>query len=67
MYGSPTPQDYEVRGLKGGQVAKEPGSLNGQVFVIADCQNADIYVFDHTASVTVDDCERQRLALSQAD
>jgi hypothetical protein len=52
-----TAQDYEVRGLKGGQVAKEPGSLNGQVFVIADCHDADMYIFDHTASVTVDDCK----------
>eukprot|EP00035_Acanthoeca_spectabilis_P000090 m.70834 g.70834 ORF g.70834 m.70834 type:complete len:345 (-) comp10036_c0_seq2:180-1214(-) len=50
------PKDFTIKGLRGESVARAPGKLNGQIFVIADCHDTDIYVFDHTASVTVDDC-----------
>ncbi|RWS28299.1 protein XRP2-like protein, partial [Leptotrombidium deliense] len=30
--------------------------INGQQFIVQNCQNANVFVFDHISSVTVDDC-----------
>ncbi|XP_052243541.1 protein XRP2-like isoform X2 [Dreissena polymorpha] len=47
---------YMFDGLKGETVGKLPGSLNGTQFIIQNCENCNIYIFDHTSTVTVDDC-----------
>ena len=30
---------------------KGPGTINGQLFIIEDCEDCDIYVCDHLAQV----------------
>ncbi|KAL5007276.1 hypothetical protein ScPMuIL_016082 [Solemya velum] len=49
-------KDYILDGVKGETVGRLPGTVNGQQFVIQNCQDCNIYIFDHTATVTVDDC-----------
>ncbi|XP_056271251.1 protein XRP2-like isoform X2 [Pseudoliparis swirei] len=60
------PKDYMLSGLRGVTAGRLPGALRGQQFVIQDCEDCDIYVFDHSAAVTVDDCSRCRVFLGPA-
>ncbi|CAB1323692.1 unnamed protein product [Coregonus sp. 'balchen'] len=50
------PKDFMLTGLKDATVGRLPGKLNGQQFVIQDCENCNIFVFDHSATITIDDC-----------
>ncbi|KAK3591851.1 hypothetical protein CHS0354_005049 [Potamilus streckersoni] len=45
-----------VDGVKNETVGRIPQQINGQQFVIQNCENCNIYVFDHINTVTVDDC-----------
>lgn len=47
---------YMFDGLKDQTVGKLPGAINGQQFIIQNCQNCNIYVYDYCSTVTVDDC-----------
>lgn len=57
------PKDYMLTGLRDVTVGRLPGKLNGQQFVIQECENCDIYVLDHSAAVTIDDCVNCRVVL----
>lgn len=57
------PKDYMLTGLKDTTVGRFPGKLNGQQFVIQECENCNIYVFDHSATITIDDCVNCRIVL----
>ncbi|XP_062854047.1 protein XRP2 [Trichomycterus rosablanca] len=57
------PKDFMLTGVKDATVGRLPGTLNGQQFVIQECENCDIYVLDHSATVTVDDCVNCRIVL----
>ncbi|XP_023656730.1 protein XRP2 [Paramormyrops kingsleyae] len=57
------PKDYMLVGVKDSTVGRLPGMLNGQQFVIQDCENCNILVLDHSAAITVDDCTNCRLVL----
>lgn len=57
------PKDYMLSGLKDVTVGRLPGTLNGQQLVIQDCENCNIFVFDHSATITVDDCVNCRIFL----
>ncbi|KAK0068445.1 protein XRP2 [Biomphalaria pfeifferi] len=48
--------DFIIDGKKGETVIKHVGSVNGEQIVIQNCQDSSIYVFDHIATVNVDDC-----------
>lgn len=50
------PKDYTFSGLKDETVGRLPGKVAGQQFIIQDCENCSIYIFDHSATITVDDC-----------
>mmetsp|Transcript_23141 Transcript_23141/g.55372 ORF Transcript_23141/g.55372 Transcript_23141/m.55372 type:complete len:350 (+) Transcript_23141:177-1226(+) len=52
----PDPKDYMFVNITNDKKVKEPGSINGQAFMIDNCEDSQLYVFDHTAQVTVDDC-----------
>ncbi|XP_021926318.1 protein XRP2-like isoform X2 [Zootermopsis nevadensis] len=41
-----------------------PGAVNGQQFVIQNCKNTSIFVFDHANTVTVDDCINCKIILA---
>ncbi|XP_069896675.1 protein XRP2 isoform X1 [Dipodomys merriami] len=49
-------KDYMFSGLKNETVGRLPGKVAGQQFIIQDCENCKIYIFDHSATVTIDDC-----------
>lgn len=49
-------QDYIIENLKGETVGRMPGTVNGQQLVIQNCQDCNIYIFDHSATITIDDC-----------
>lgn len=57
------PKDFMLTGLKDVTVGRLPGKLNGQQFVIQECENCCIYVFDHSATITIDDCVNCRIVL----
>lgn len=57
------PKDYMLNGLKDVTVGRLPGKLDGQQFVIQECENCNIYVFDHSATITIDDCVNCRIVL----
>ncbi|KAG7276300.1 hypothetical protein CRUP_015623 [Coryphaenoides rupestris] len=57
------PKDYMLSGLKDVTVGRLPGTLNGQQLIIQDCENCNIFVFDHSATITVDDCVNCRVFL----
>ncbi|XP_038052962.1 protein XRP2-like isoform X2 [Patiria miniata] len=52
----PDPKDFKLEDLNGETVGRVPGKVNGQQFVIKNCQNCNIYIFDHSATITVDKC-----------
>ncbi|KAJ8407259.1 hypothetical protein AAFF_G00278330 [Aldrovandia affinis] len=57
------PNDYILKGAKDATIGRLPGKLNGQQLVIQDCENCDIYIFDHSATISVDDCTNCRIVL----
>lgn len=50
------PKDYTIGDLTGETVAKMPGEINGQQFIIQNNKNCNIFIMDHTDTVTIDDC-----------
>ncbi|KAE8625678.1 hypothetical protein XENTR_v10006360 [Xenopus tropicalis] len=57
------PKDYMFSGLKDQTVGKLPDKVAGQQFVIQECENCNIYIFDHSATITIDDCTNCRIFL----
>lgn len=49
-------KNFMLDQLSNETVTRMPGSINGQQFIIQNCNSCDIYVLDHCATVTVDDC-----------
>lgn len=57
------PKDYMFNGLKDQTVGRLPGKVAGQQFAIQECENCNIYIFDHSATITIDDCTNCRIFL----
>lgn len=57
-------KDYIIESIEDGEVLKMPGAVNGQQFVIQNCKNTSIFVFDHANTVTVDDCINCKIILA---
>ncbi|XP_064167121.1 protein XRP2-like [Anguilla rostrata] len=57
------PKDFMLTGLKDATVGRLPGKLNGQQFVIQECENCSIFILDHSATITIDDCVNCRVVL----
>lgn len=53
----PDPKDYTISGQDGVTCGRKPGTINGQQFIIENCNNCNIYIYDHSAMVTIDKCE----------
>ncbi|KAK3739786.1 hypothetical protein RRG08_033935 [Elysia crispata] len=49
-------ENFIIDGKKGETVSRLPGTVNGEQIVIQNCQDSNIYIFDHIATVSVDDC-----------
>jgi len=63
----PDPKDYMFSNLKGQVCIKEPGSIDGQMFIIEDCEDCDIYVCDYTAQVQIDYCKNCRIFVGPSE
>lgn len=50
------PKDFIVDNVSSQTICRLPDSVKGQQFIIQNCQDCSIFVFDQMASVTVDDC-----------
>lgn len=50
------PKQFTVENLVGESHVRASGSVNGQQFIIQNCKDSNIYIFDHTATVSIDDC-----------
>lgn len=55
------PADFMLTKLQGQTIVRAPGSINGQQFIIEECEDCTIYLLDHTATVSIDDCRRCRI------
>ncbi|CAF3820129.1 unnamed protein product [Adineta steineri] len=54
-------EDFILDKLKDQTIYRLPGSVNGQQFIIQNCDNCTIYVFDHTNCIQIDDCTNCRI------
>jgi len=61
------PNDYKCIGLKGEVKVKPPGSIDGQAFAIQSCEDCDIYVVDHNAQITIDECKHCRIFIGPCE
>mmetsp|Transcript_3873 Transcript_3873/g.7236 ORF Transcript_3873/g.7236 Transcript_3873/m.7236 type:complete len:368 (+) Transcript_3873:181-1284(+) len=63
----PDPKDFTFGNLKGEVKVREPGTVNGQQFIIDSCQDCDLYVLDHNAAITIDDCKNCRIFIGPCE
>ncbi|XP_060074496.1 protein XRP2-like [Ylistrum balloti] len=49
-------QDYTLDGHKDATLGRTPGQVNGNMFIIQNCENCNIYIYDNSSTVTIDDC-----------
>ena len=54
-------------GRAGEAIVRPPGSINGQQFCIENCADCDIWLLDHSAAVTIDQCERCRVVVGPCE
>lgn len=57
------PKDFTIENVKNETVGRMPGSVDGQQFIIQNCQESSIFIFDHSNTVTVDDCTKCHIFL----
>ncbi|XP_045123423.1 protein XRP2-like [Portunus trituberculatus] len=50
------PADFTLEGLRGEEAGRVPGTINGQQFIIQNCQSSQIFLLDHINTITIDDC-----------
>lgn len=50
------PCEYTIENVTESTVIKKPGSINGQQFIVQNCQKSILCIFDYLDSATVDDC-----------
>ena len=48
-------------------IVRQPGSVAGAQFIIADCEDCDIYLMDHSSTVSVDRCKNCRIYIGPCD
>ncbi|PVD18245.1 hypothetical protein C0Q70_21771 [Pomacea canaliculata] len=56
-------QDFIIENHKGEILGRMPGTVDGQQLVIQNCQECNIYVFDYSATVSIDDCTNCNIIL----
>ena len=53
----PDPKDFTISNIEGETCFRKPGSVKGQQFIIKNCKDSSIYIYDNSAMVTIDDCQ----------
>lgn len=46
-----------IEDKNGEVVVKMPGSVDGMQFIIQNLENCSVYIFDHIAQISIDDCK----------
>lgn len=49
-------EDFIIKDQKDATLGRVPGTVNGQQFLVQNCENCNIYIFDHSAAISIDDC-----------
>jgi len=52
----PDPADYRFTNVENEVLIKPEGSIDGQQFIIQNCKSCTIFLFDHSDSITIEDC-----------
>ena len=55
------PKDFTIADKIGGTYGRLPGEINGQQFIIENCKDSCIYLFDHSATVTICKCDNCKI------
>ena len=55
------PKDFMFCKMNGEALVKAPGKIDGQQFLVEDCEDSDVYLLDHIASMNVDSCKKCRI------
>ena len=50
-------------GLQKGLVVKSEGSIDGQQFIVQNCQNSTIFILDYSDTITVDNCSECKIVI----
>ena len=50
-------------GQKGGEVIRKPGSIAGQQFQLKNSSDCNVYLYDWSNTVTIDDCKNCKIFL----
>jgi len=61
------PDDFIIKNKKGEAVVKEEGTVGGEQINIEECQDCDIFLLDHIATVFVDDCSNCRIFIGPVE
>lgn len=59
--------EFVVADLKGESVLKEPGSINGESFVIKNLEDCSVYLLDYTSEVEVSNCVNCNIFIGPVD
>ena len=51
------PSKFVIEDTLDSEVVKAPGTIKGQQFIVRNCKNTNIYLYDHCNTVSVDDCK----------
>ncbi|CAF1085523.1 unnamed protein product, partial [Didymodactylos carnosus] len=54
-------KDYILDKLKDQTIIRLPGQINGQQFIIQNCESCTIYIFDHVGQIQIDDCKHCKI------
>ena len=52
--------DFIVKDRVDETIIRKPGEICGEQFIIENCTNCDIYLLDHSATITIDNCKNCR-------
>jgi len=52
---------FIIEDIQNTEVGRVPGEISGEQFVIQNCENSNIYLFDHINTVTIDDCKNCKM------
>lgn len=50
------PKQFTIENEKSTSLVKKAGSINGQQFIIQNCEHVNIGLFDFINTITIDDC-----------
>ncbi|KAL3155130.1 hypothetical protein ABBQ38_011187 [Trebouxia sp. C0009 RCD-2024] len=59
--------DFEFTDVTGQTLTKEPGSLNGESFVLKSLTDCTVYLLDYTSEVEVTDCKNCKIFIGPVD